>query len=133
MKKNWIVHGILAVLPDSDGVWLDVHGFQHETALEVVCTVVEAAFSRGYCRVTVVHGAAEITSPIAALHRGRGAIKWLVRRALNQGEYMEWAYFARSKKHERDANANRISLALRSNPAPVRDSPWPEMPKPEFL
>ena len=126
-KKQWIVHGVLAVVEGTQAVWLNLHQYTLEVALKVVREVLEAAWVRGYRQVTIVHGAAEV-SPARAKWTGRGSIKWGIRRALNEGVYMPWAYYSRSKKHEKDIAANRITLALRPNPHPRAGAPWPVLP-----
>ena len=127
-KKQWIVHGVLAVVEGTQEVWLNLHDHAFEVALQVVREVLKAAWERGSRRVTIVHGAKEVTSPLQAMWSGRGSIKWSIRHALNSGEYMPWAYYSRSKKHEKDIAANRITLALRPNPHPRAGAPWPVLP-----
>ena len=119
---------MLGVVEGTDEVWLNLHGYIFEVALQVVQKVLEAAWVRGYRQVTIIHGAADVTSPARAKWTGRGSIKWGIRRALNEGVYMPWAYYARAKKHEKDIAAIRITLALRPNPHPRVGAPWPELP-----
>ena len=126
-RKEWIVQGTLAVL-NTEEVWLDLHQYTTDTALEIVAVILEAAWRRGFRRVTIVHGATYIRSPLTAQHRGRGFIKWAIRRALNEGQFMEWAYHARSPHHEKKVVSNRITLALRPNPSPEPELPWPNVP-----
>ena len=132
MDKNWIVPGTLALVCDGTEIWLDLHGYSTETAMNLVHAVIEVGWKRGLHRVTLVHGAAYVTSPMAALFRQRGSTKWAIRRALNSGEFKPYVYYSRSKKHDKPVDANRISLALKPNPEPTPTEPWPPIPSLDY-
>ena len=127
MSGTWLHTGVVRIDNDEE-LWLDIHHRAHAPAMEVVETFIEAAWEHGLSRVTVVHGAADVTSLAAAMWRGRGSVKWAIRRALNDGEYMEWAYYSGSKKHSKDVHAGRITIALRPNPRSKSNVDWPHLP-----
>jgi len=129
--RKWIVHGILAE-DDEAEVWLNLHDYSTETALLLVHDVIETGWLRGMRRVTLVHGAAEISSPAGAYWSGRGATKWALRRALNAGEFKPYVYHSRSERHHKPVYSNRITLALKPNPTPQVDADWPEVSAQEY-
>ena len=112
-------------------LWLDLHGYEIETALDLVRASLEAAWKRGFERVSIVHGASDVASPAAAASSSRGAIKWGIRGALDDGDYADWVCDRKSGKHELANAASRTSLALLPNPDPDPEAPWPEVPQPE--
>lgn len=132
-RKHWITHGSLATLDDADEVWLNLHDYTRQQAVGVVELVMKAAWERGYDRLTIVHGAADVTSPAKAEWTGRGSIKWNIRSELNSGRFMPYAYYSGSKKHVKHVHSNRITIALRPNASAERDRPWPTLPDPEWL
>lgn len=110
---------------------LDLHGYDIHTAVDLALQCVEAAWEHGFARLTVLHGASQVTSPTHAEASGRGAIKWAVRKALDDGEFSAWALAPRSEKHRRASRSSETSIALRPNPDPHPEAHWPVIPQPE--
>jgi hypothetical protein len=110
---------------------LDLHGYDIHTAVDLALQCVEAAWEHGFSRLSVLHGAAKVTSPSAATARGRGAIKWAIRGALDDGEFDAWALPPRSEAHRRASRSSETSIALKPNPDPHPDAAWPTIPQPD--
>ena len=109
---------------------LDVHGYDVHSAVDLAVACAAAAWEHGFERLTILHGAGRSTSP-ADVHEGRGAIKWAVRAALNEGEFDAWALPSRSPEHRLGSGSSETSIALRSNPDPHPDAAWPVIPQPQ--
>lgn len=110
---------------------LDLHGYEIHTAVDLAVQCAEAAWEHGFERLTILHGARQVTSPTTADAAGRGAIKWAVRDALDDGAFDAWALPPRSSEHRRGSRSSETSIALRPNPDPHSEAPWPTIPQPE--
>lgn len=119
---------------DSKTRVVDLHGYSTALAIdEIVPACIEAAWQRGYKAVKIIHGSPDIRAPWMASILDRGSMKWGLRRALNRGDFMPWAYYARSVKHVgREPDAGALTLALRPNPNPDPEYPWPDLEEPAY-
>ena len=100
---------------------LDLHGYDVLGAAEVCLLVLREAYANGYEAVELVHGAADVRDPVGA-GEGRGAIKWKLRRMLDNGEFN--VYVGAAERGE-----GVLKLRLRRNPQPRSES-WPDLPPP---
>lgn len=122
--------GPLRVQSDEE-LRLDLHGYDIHTAVDLALQCAAAAWEHGFERLTILHGARQVTSPTTVDTTGRGAIKWAVRGALDDGEFDPWALPPRADEHRRASRSSETSIALRSNPDPHRDAAWPTIPQPQ--
>jgi hypothetical protein len=95
---------------------VDLHGYRVWQAVEVASEKVREAWEQGYEQITLIHGAPDIHHHATAWTLGRGGIKWALRGCLSRGEWNEWVYNRRSKKHIIEDGA--MTLALRPNARP---------------
>lgn len=91
---------------------VDLHGYDVLSALDVALTRVREAYELGYAEVELVHGAANVETPV---EEGRGRIKSELRRMFEGGRFDAWADRSRSWP-----KAGSLLLALRGNPRPRR-------------
>lgn len=110
---------------------LDLHGYDLHTAVDLVVACAAAAWEHGFEQLTILHGAAGVTSPTAVNASGRGAIKWAVRAALDKGEFDPWARPPRSARHTRGSRSSETGVAMQPNPDPHPEAEWPLIPQPE--
>jgi hypothetical protein len=89
---------------------VDLHGYDVLTATDVALLRTSEAHANGYAVVELLHGAADVSVPVAA-GAGRGAIKWELRRMLEQGQFN--AFVAGAELLE-----GMMRLRLRPNPRP---------------
>lgn len=113
---------------------LDLHGHPGWYAVDELAPLfVDAAWKRGFKRVQLIHGSPDVLAPYQADLLGRGHMKWRLRGALSDGEFMEWAWYRRSVKHSGlQADSGAMTLALRPNPNPEPDYEWPEYNEPMY-
>jgi hypothetical protein len=110
---------------------LDLHGYDVHTAVELAIACAAAAWEHGFERLTILHGARDFSSPQDVQISGRGAIKWAIRSALDNGEFDGWALPPRRGDHRRGSRTSETSIELRPNPDPHADAEWPTIPQPE--
>jgi len=103
---------------------VDLHGYDVLSAAEYARAAVRDGYDNGYQFVELLHGAADVTEPVAA-GEGRGGIKWELRRMLEQGQF---DVFCRAR-HEHALMEGMMRLALRPNPQP-RSEEWTPPPAP---
>jgi len=113
-----------------DELRLDLHGYDLHTAIDLARDCAASAWEHGFVRLTVLHGARQATTPADVQNSGRGAIKWAVRQALDDGEFNDWARPPRSEQHRRASRASETSIALKPNPDPHPEAEWPVIPQP---
>lgn len=117
-----------------DRVTLDLHG--HDTRYvidDLVPDFIEVAWLRGYAFITIIHGSPDVQSPFQELILGRGSMKRTLRGDLSRGNFMSWAWNRRSVKHSGlELNSGAMTLALRPNPEPAPETPWPEIVSPVY-
>ena len=121
--------GPLRMQSDQD-LRLDLHGYDIHTAVELAVQCAAAAWEHGFARLTILHGARQVTSPAAASSSRQGAIKWAIRGALDDGEFSRWALPPRSEQHARASRSSETGGALKRNPDPHPDAAWPRIPQP---
>jgi hypothetical protein len=122
----------MSITAGHDHVTLDLHGYTPSHAIyEVVTPVIHAAWRKGYSSITLIHGSPDIWEPPRGF--GRGGIKWSLRRVLRQGEWKRWVWNMRSVKHHRlEKDSGAMTLALRPNPHPDPELPWPTIDEPPY-
>jgi len=113
-----------------DELRLDLHGYDLHAAVDLAVACAAAAWEHGFARLRILHGARHATSPADAHLGGRGAIKWAIRGALNDGAFDAWALPPRSQRHRRGSRSSETSVALKQNPDPHPDAEWPVIPQP---
>ena len=118
-------------MQSDDELRLDLHGYDIHAAVDLAVQCAAAAWEHGFARLTVLHGARQVTSPAAASASQRGAIKWAVRGALDDGEFSHWALPPRSDRHARASGSSETGIALKPNPDPDSDAAWPPIPQPQ--
>jgi hypothetical protein len=104
---------------------VDLHGYDVLTAVDLARLSVSEAYLNGYSYVELLHGAADVTEPVAAGAGARGGIKWELRRMLERGEFDSWC----RSHHEHALLEGMMRLALRPNPT-QRGEEWTPMPPP---
>ena len=117
-----------------DHVTLDLHGYPtREAAYELAPAFIKTAWRKGCRSITLIHGSPDVRDNWAANQLGRGGTKWALRGSLSRGEWMEWAWNRRSVKHRGlEPNSGAMTIALRPNPDPEPDLPWPECGRPSY-
>ena len=101
-------------MPDDDQT-LDLHGYPVRQALEIAEEKVKEAWAKGWEEVTLIHGAPDIRHWQTASIFGRGGIKWGLRGLLAQGEWNQYVYPRRSRRHRIGDGA--MTLAVRQKEA----------------
>ncbi len=96
---------------------VDLHGYDVITAVEFALTRAAEAYRNGYDGVELVHGAADVETPV---DDGRGRIKWELRRLVAAGRFHAYADQAWQRQ-------GSIVLTLKRNPRP-RVETWSEPP-----
>jgi hypothetical protein len=96
-----------------DDLEIDLHGYPVWHALEIAEQKIKEAWSKGCRYITFIHGAPDIRHHMVAQILGRGGIKWGLRGMLARGEWSQYAYPRRSRKHHIDDGY--MTLRLRAN------------------
>jgi len=98
-------------------VEVDLHGYPVWQAREVAENTIEEALRQpDVASITLIHGAPYIRHHAAARALGRGGIKWSLRGCLARGEWDQWVYPRRSRKHR--IGDGSMTLALRKKTTP---------------
>ena len=100
---------------------VDLHGYDVLTAVDFALEQTAEAYANGYASIELLHGAADVTQPVAA-GEGRGGIKWELRRMLERGQFN--TYTQGSELLE-----GMMRLRLRPNPKPRSESWSPPPPR----
>lgn len=98
----------------------DLHGFDRKTALDFALLRVREAYLNGYETIELVHGAADVHSPV---EEGRGGIKWELREMLDHGIFDP--YCVREESWPRGGS---LHLKLKRNGRPRAES-WEPAPR----
>jgi hypothetical protein len=96
---------------------VDLHGLSVYEAIETTYDAIQQAWKDGYELITLIHGAPDVRHHMTASILGRGGIKWALRGLLARGEYNEFAYGRRSRRHFIEGGS--MTLALRPCPPPL--------------
>ena len=98
---------------------VDLHGHDVLTAIDLAEQRVREAYANGYEAVELLHGAGDVAEPVET---GRGRIKWVLRRMVQEGSLD--GYIDRGRTW---LKAGSIVLYLKRNPKarPERWSPDP--------
>lgn len=99
----------------------DMHGLDVLTAVRFAVTRVREAYENGYDEVELVHGAPDVSEPVAS---GRGRIKWELRHLLDRGELDRWC-----RRGDCWPRASSLVVALKRNPRPRREAWSPAPPR----
>jgi hypothetical protein len=102
---------------------VDLHRYDVKSAAELALTAVHEAYLNGFQMVELVHGAADVTTPVEP-GGGRGAIKFELRRMLAAGEFDA---FCRARNEHQQMEGS-LRLALKPNPQPRSESWTPPPP-----
>jgi len=100
---------------------VDLHKYSHRTALIVAREKIKEAYEHGFKRMSLIHGAADITKK-----NDGGSIKFALHSILKRGELDKWV-----DKKECVFREGELILRLRKNPAPL-DGEWKEIPLEEY-
>ncbi len=100
-------------MPDDDHT-LDLHGYPVWQALETATAKVKEAWERGWKEVKLIHGAPDIGHWQTAWAVGRGGIKWGLRGLLSQGEWNQYVYPRRSRRHRIGDGAMTLAITPRN-------------------
>lgn len=109
---------------------VDLHGYTVADAVDLACSKVSEAWQNGFERITLIHGAPGSTHHFSAAHTGYGGIKWQLRGILARGEWNEYLYGRRSKKHF--VEEGFMNLRLRPNPGARAVQEWAPLPEPYY-
>jgi hypothetical protein len=109
---------------------VDLHGYTVREGIEVATRRVQEAFENGYDFITLIHGSRRVRNVRHSRRLRRGGIKWRLRRILYRGEWLEYVYYRRSKKHAVRDVAMRLRLRPNSNPRP--EPHWSDLPQPTY-
>lgn len=101
-------------------ITVDLHGFDVLSAVDTAVARVEDAYRNGYDEVELLHGAADVQSPV---EEGRGRIKWELRRMFESGRFDGWV----DRRHSWP-RASSLVLKLKANPRP-RSEHWRPEPQ----
>lgn len=101
---------------------VDLHGYDVLGALELAELRVQEAFENGYATVELLHGAGDVAEPV---EKGRGRIKWALRRLVEEGRFYGYCLPDRTW-----LKAGSIVLYLKPNPRPRREIWAPEPHRP---
>ena len=96
-------------------VTVDLHGFDVLSAVDAAVSRVEDAYRNGYAEIELLHGAADVQSPV---EEGRGRIKWELRRLYESGRFDGWI----DRRHSWP-RAGSLVLRLKANPR-ARSEQW---------
>lgn len=91
---------------------LDLHGYPVRQAVELAERMVKAAWEAGFEFIKVIHGAPDIRHKLSASVLGRGGIKCELRDCLSRGDWNQYVYPRRSRRHRIDDGS--MILALRN-------------------
>jgi hypothetical protein len=95
---------------------VDLHGYPVWEAVEIAETRIREAWNQPAIEaITFVHGAPEIRNHGVAQALGRGGIKWSLRGCLARGEWNEWVYGRRSKKHRIEDGSMTLTFRPRKS------------------
>src|SRR5260370_40683971 len=97
-----------------------MHGLDVLTAVRFAVTRVRAAYENGSDEVELLHGAPDVSEPVV---RGRGRIKWELRRLLDRGELDRWC-----RRTDCWPRASSLVVALKRTPRPRREA-WSQAPR----
>ena len=100
---------------------VDLHGHDVLTAIDLAEQRVREAYANGYEAVELLHGAGDVAEPVET---GRGRIKWVLRRMVQEGSLD--GYIDRGRTW---LKAGSIVLYLKRNPK-ARPECWsPDPPR----
>ena len=102
------LHILRAVPRPARRLTVDLHGFDVLSAVDAAVAKVEDAYRNGYDEIELLHGAADVQTPVEA---GRGRIKWELRRLYEAGRFDGWV----DRRHSWP-RASSLVLRLKSNP-----------------
>jgi len=128
--KEWIHQSVLAQLTPSGDIWLDIHGYRHETAMQLIEDVMRVAHTRGELALVIKHGAAEIATRADqdASWDARGSVKLEIRERLDSGAFSRWA----SEGTTLDSHSGQSRIVLKPNDSP-EEVAWPDCPERDYL
>jgi hypothetical protein len=97
----------------ADEMTIDLHGYPVWEAVELATSSIKKAWQQRRSEITLIHGAPDVQHWTIATMLGRGGIKWQLRGHLARGEWKEFVFNRRSKKHH--IGDGHMTLALRPN------------------
>jgi len=109
-------------MTSTKGYTLDLHGYTVREAVELADKKVREAWENGYDHITLIHGCPDVRHWRQAEEWGRGGIKWELRGYLACGDWKDYVYYRRSKKHKVDGGY--MTLAVKPNPTPNVPERW---------
>jgi hypothetical protein len=96
---------------------VDLHGYPVWEAVEIATKKIRQAWEQAFEEITLIHGAPDIGHHTTASALGRGDIKWSLRGCFARGEWKQWVYSRRSKKHSIEDGAMTLALRPKGSPA----------------
>jgi hypothetical protein len=96
-----------------DETTIDPHGYPVWEAVELATARIKKAWEQGKTQITLIHGAPDVRHWTHAFVLGRGGIKWQLRGHLGRGEWKQYVFNRRSRKHH--IGDGSMTLALRPN------------------